>query len=129
MAIVGDFVVVDSGGRRIGDNTGSVKTYSRSFGTGGRDSKHEAYLSLMVAGVISPSASLPEIKINNERVGFISRNTSSAIDDFHNQIFAFDGDVLKSGNNTITISSAFLNSGSAIDFSVRSVVCHFHQNA
>ena len=128
MAVVGDFVVIENEPVTIGDNGNGVTTYNKDFGTGGRDSKHGAYLSLMVTGMNINNAAEAQVRINNKIIGNLSRYPLANENEWQNQTFTFAGSVLNSGNNRLTIFGSPISNGGLDDFTVRSIVCHFYQN-
>ena len=128
MPVVGDFVVIENREITIGDNGNAINPYEKSFNTGGRRTQEGAYVSLMVKGLRGNSSDA-QVRINNRVIGSIEKTSDGGEDEWQTQMLAFDGNLLESGNNRITIFGAPFSGGNLNDFVIKSLICHFHQSA
>lgn len=120
----------------IGD---SRPVFEQKFNTGGRNSKHPAFLIFNVQGLVRADRDV-NVKINNQVVGKIFRYMSTTEDVrkdveqyWYTQMIAFSGPVLNDGDNEIQIDavgwSGATNPNKYDDFKLKDLICFFHQES
>jgi hypothetical protein len=114
MPIVSDFTrIVGDGGRTIGNAAVELP-----FGTGGRDSNHDALLVFGVKGLNSTV----QVKVNNTVVGSLTPNSTQT--HWFTQMVYLTGGQLNNGNNELQLEAVSNDS-----FEIKDVTCFFGQSA
>jgi len=130
MPVVSDFETL------LGDTTVSIgdsansSGWTKSFGTGGRRSSSTAYIAFMVKGMTQTDEHA-EVFVNDQKIGLLFNNKGGNREHWQTQIVSLGGATLNDGSNVIrveTVLAAPPASGKD-DFSIRNVICHFHQEA
>ena len=138
MPVLCDFTTilgVDDDGDEVEVTIGDANTeMERMFNTGGRESGSPAFLILNVRGLTHANEDVP-VRINGVVVGSIRRypGEETTQDYWFTQMIPLKGSALHDGNNTLEIRAVSwtgaTNGNLFDDFTLKSVVCFFHQSA
>lgn len=123
--IIGDTTV------HIGDASNS-SGYTKDFSTMGRVSSRTAFISFMVKGMTVTDENA-DVFVNDQKIGVLFNNKGGDRDHWQTQTVSMGGGRLETGanGNTLRVAPVTYQGGgndSFDDFSIRNVICHFHQN-